>query len=352
MSTRRIAIIITLLLAVVFFVYAGRLEEPVLAKAESFHHQFGRLITKAGFGKNRENAMVVVGDIMLGRDVEKKIAAEGVSFPFRNVTNLLNGKVVIGNFEAAVPKVHMPTPALGMVFSVKKENLASLVEAGFTHFSLANNHAFDHGQKGFSDTKEALELYGFKVFGDPSKIASTSITRADISGLAVAIVALNATSRYPSEAELQAPLEEMQKLSDVQIAYIHWGEEYRDQHNSAQEELAHTLVDGGVDLIIGHHPHVVQDIEQYKEALIFYSLGNFVFDQYFSDEVEIGMLLRIEFAQNEGEIELILTDSRNSKASPQLMTGADRKIFLDKLSARSSYSIREDIAGGKVKFSY
>ncbi len=78
--------------------------------------------------------------------------------------------------------------------------------------------------------------------------------------------------------------------SDVLIVSFHFGEEYKTVHNSRQEELAHGAIDSGADMVIGHHPHVIEDVEVYKDKPIVYSLGNFIFDQNFSTNTMRGML--------------------------------------------------------------
>ena len=74
---------------------------------------------------------------------------------------------------------------------------------------------------------------------------------------------------------------------------FHWGEEYKKIHNAYQEKLAHAVIDAGADLIIGHHPHVSEDVEQYKGKYIVYSLGNFVFDQNFSEDTRNGLVVKV-----------------------------------------------------------
>lgn len=352
MQSLRLTIVTTISLTLVFFAFHNQSKLLASSGAVFVQQQFGRLITKAGFGLLREDAMLVVGDVMLGRDVEKMIEAHGLLYPFKHIKDELRTAVVLGNFEAAVPKFHVLTPALGMVLSVDKQNLESLSRSGFTHFSLANNHSYDFGSEGFADSKDALALYGFKIFGEPQNVSNDSVSYVDINGLAVAIIAINAVSGYPSLSEWKPILETAERGSAMQMVYIHWGEEYQNRHNNAQEKFAHGLVDAGVDIVVGHHPHVVQDIETYKEALIFYSLGNFVFDQYFDDEVQVGLMLRLKLDEGTGEVELLPVDSRASKASPQLMNEGGRSSFLEELSRKSSFSLKEALEMGELEFSF
>ena len=352
MQSLRLAIVAIVSLTLIFFIFNDRTKLLASSGAVFVQQQFGHLITKAGFGLGREDAMLVVGDVMLGRDVEKIIEAYGLLYPFKHIKDELQTTVVLGNFEAAVPKVHVPTPAFGMVLSVDKQNLESLSRSGFTHLSLANNHSYDFGSGGLVDTKDALTLYGFKIFGEPQNISSDSISYVEINDVPIAIIAVDAVSGYPEHSELDPILEIAKRGSAMQMVYIHWGEEYQGRHNSAEERFAHALVDAGVDLVVGHHPHVVQDIEEYNGALIFYSLGNFVFDQYFESEVQIGLALHIELNEEKGEVTLLPVDSRGSKASPQLMTRETRSSFLEDLARKSSSSLTETLKTGQLEFSF
>jgi poly-gamma-glutamate synthesis protein (capsule biosynthesis protein) len=117
--------------------------------------------------------------------------------------------------------------------------------------------------------------------------------------------------------------------SHEQIAYIHWGKEYDSVHSKEQEVLAHFLIDNGVDAVIGHHPHVVQDIEVYKGKPIFYSLGNFIFDQYFSDEVQEGLAVRVDTSKDILRYTLIPFESKSIKSQPKLLSLLDKDTYLE-----------------------
>ena len=98
-----------------------------------------------------------------------------------------------------------------------------------------------------------------------------------------------------SDARLENVLEriaEARGRADVVVVSYHWGDEYQTTSNSSQQKIARSLIDAGTDLVIGHHSHVVQEVEKYKDGWIAYSLGNFVFDQDFSEETMRGLMLR------------------------------------------------------------
>ncbi len=96
---------------------------------------------------------------------------------------------------------------------------------------------------------------------------------------------------------------------------FHWGNEYEIHHNSFQENLAHVAIDAGANLVVGHHPHVIQEIEKYKDGYIAYSLGNFVFDQNFSEDTKSGLLLSVTLKNK--KIEQVTSEKVNFNSSYQ-----------------------------------
>ena len=91
------------------------------------------------------------------------------------------------------------------------------------------------------------------------------------------------------EDEVEKSIKKGKEISDYVIVNIHWGTEYKPTSNARQQYLAHLFIDNGADIIIGHHPHVIQEMEIYNNKPIFYSLGNFIFDQYWSTPTQVGL---------------------------------------------------------------
>ena len=112
------------------------------------------------------------------------------------------------------------------------------------------------------------------------------------------------------------------------LVFPHWGIEYEPIHSSAQEKLAHAWIDAGADLVIGGHPHVTQDAEIYKNKPIFYSLGNLLFDQDFSDPTQRGLIIAGKITDD--NIELVLLPTISKKYKPELMTGAEKTAVITK----------------------
>jgi poly-gamma-glutamate synthesis protein (capsule biosynthesis protein) len=131
------------------------------------------------------------------------------------------------------------------------------------------------------------------------------------------------------------------------IVTFHWGEEYQSKSSLLQRELAHSVIDSGADLIVGSHPHVVQEIENYQGKLIFYSLGNFIFDQSFSKETQQGFALGVELYEQENIFRLFPFQINLSQ--PFLIEKEEAEEFLYTLAEKSDPSLSKDIKSGIIK---
>lgn len=276
--------------------------------------------------------LLFTGDIMLGRVVESLMERNGSTYPFVGMLDTLASvDVTVGNFEGTIPKVHQKTKPYTFSFSIREEYLGSLKSVGFDVLSLANNHSLDFGSQGLLNTHDACVRYGVVCVGEPQSITEFSVHRDEIRGHKVGYIFLNAVFTTPDSEKLLESIELLQKETDFVIAYVHWGDEYELTHSSEQEKLAHTLVDAGVNLVIGHHPHVVQDVGLYKGNLIVYSLGNFVFDQYFSEEVMEGILLKVTLGAHTHEYEFIGVTSSETQSQPHRMDKENEDVLFSRV---------------------
>lgn len=291
------------------------------------------------------------GDIMLARDVENRLIAGGPGFALASIKEQLYADMVVGNFESSIPEIHQKTETMEMRFSVLPELVGELVGT-FTHLSLANNHALDHGHAGYANTVKVLEGNGLEASGHPSRIATSSVMTKEFSSRKVAIVNLNATYGYLDIEDVVPAIPSSLKSDDLLVAYVHWGQEYELIHDEWQEEFAHSLIDAGFDLVVGHHPHVVQDIERYRDGLIFYSLGNFIFDQYWRPEVREGLVLNLTEGEDGWSIGLMPVESETIRVQPRAMTGERRKGFLEELAGRSSKNLDTEIRAGGLSLQF
>ena len=176
---------------------------------------------------------------------------------------------------------------------------------GISVVSVANNHILDHGAEGFHQTINLLDENGFLTTGTKQEGISKTAW-LERKGKKFAFAAFNSINDHPEDTFI-APLgwevllntlKEIKRQSpDYTIYSFHWGNEYVDYPSPSQVSLAHELIDNGVNIIIGHHPHVVEPVEIYHGGIIIYSLGNFLFDSFWSEKVRNGM--QVDLVLNE-----------------------------------------------------
>jgi poly-gamma-glutamate synthesis protein (capsule biosynthesis protein) len=246
--------------------------------------------------EKQEIKLLFVGDVMMTRYVEKKIKKlnKEYIYPFEKILNYLKTfDYVIANLEGPISDKGVKVGSK-YSFRMKPEVAEALSKANVNIVNLANNHIFDYGKVAFEDTLKNLEKNNIKYFGnfyEPLIIQKEGI-KIGFLGFSDFLKHLEVKESKTGIATVNDNLSEIIKKAkekvDILIVSFHWGEEYKKIANERQRKLAKIAIDSGADLVIGHHPHVIQDIEKYKEKFIFYSLGNFIFDQNFSKETMIG----------------------------------------------------------------
>jgi poly-gamma-glutamate synthesis protein (capsule biosynthesis protein) len=304
----------------------------------------------SSYNFQKRDAIVFTGDVMLARNVEFLMKKNGFDFPFKRISlpNIAPNPAIVGNFESAIPTTHITTQAMEMNFSVDPLFLPALKDAGFTHVSLANNHSFDYREDGFKNAQIQLQSNSLTTFGSGETVDKNSITYINSQQGRIALIAINASERVPDESSIQNIMAMATQESDAQIVYIHWGTEYERKHSPAQETLAKYLVKAGADLIIGHHPHVVQDVGQIDNVIVFYSLGNFIFDQYFSKEVQEGLVVVLDTNADIPRALLLPVSSLTHPSQPSVMPQNDRSRFLASLAALSDPLLKEALQTGII----
>ncbi len=254
--------------------------------------------------ENAEVRLGFVGDIMLDRGVKTSVYKNfGGNYEkvFEEAGKLKTPDIMFGNLEGPISD---QGKNVGSKFSFRFEpgTASVLKSAGFDIVSFANNHVGDWSQAAFLDTLGHLAENNILFTGAGDNYEKvTKPTIIERSGIQIGFLGMsdvgpewmaasdaNAGILLANDKNLGTIIEEAKKDVDVLFVSVHWGDEYK-EHNQRQETLAKKIIDAGADVVIGHHPHVVQDVEEYKEGLIIYSLGNFVFDQYFSPETMQGM---------------------------------------------------------------
>ncbi len=257
-----------------------KVEDPFLEDGTSY--LFASFV-KGSQEKDTKISVLSFGDLMLGRDVGKAI--KNGDNPFEDIEgvegNFVRGvDIISANLEGPITTAkNCIKKAYSFKFDPKVTEL--LVKYNFNAFNLSNNHAFDCHDKGYEDTKKYLDASGLFHFGGNS---DNRIKIKNIADKKIAFVGIDNTIASKNNALYKQKVVTAKNESDYVMVNIHWGQEYRKEPTKKQIDLAHDLIDSGADVIIGHHPHVVESGEIYKGKAIFYSLGNFIFDQIGAEE--------------------------------------------------------------------
>lgn len=244
-----------------------------------------------------EVKLLFVGDIMLDRWIRQVAEKKGYDFVFEEVNDLLKDKdLAIGNLEGPITdnKSISIASAFGArenyVFTFTLEAAVILGDYNIKLVNLGNNHILNFGEDGLEQTKKYLSEAGVGYFC----ANDLRFKIYDLGGRKVGFVCYNQFEKDAVERvigdirKIKGEREEKEK-ADIVILYAHWGKEYETKADALQKELARKFVDAGADLIIGSHPHVVQEKEIYNGKTIYYSLGNFIFDQYFNPNAAEGL---------------------------------------------------------------
>ena len=227
----------------------------------------------------------------LGKPWERKLA------PF-----FQEADIVFANLEA--PLVEDSGYAATHTFAGCKEFAGFLSNIGVNIVSIANNHILEQQSEGFYSTLKYLEDSLVSWVGQQVQGAS-NIKVLQRRGVRVGFAAFNGIQNLANpglvadlrEEDIVDSVGKMKAAQvDVCVISLHWGDEYVNVPSMYQMDLGHRLIDAGADIIVGHHPHVVQPVESYKNGLIFYSLGNFLFDILWTRNVRTGAIARVRLS--------------------------------------------------------
>ncbi len=302
---------------------------------------------------------IAVGDIMLSRGVDRAIKREANPLlPFSQLRELLiSTDFNFGNLESPVSG-NDRVVGRGLIFNTDTKNIVGLRDFNFKIVNLANNHALDQGLKGLIFTQNFLDQQEIQYLGvgaNKSQAWNPKIITANgikIGFIGAAYSSINdggaTTNGFVARVEelgyLKAAIDELKVQSDFIVVTMHAGIEYTRKPNKEQILFARTAVDLGADLVIGSHPHWIQTFENYRGKYIFYSLGNFIFDQRKPDTKE-GLVLLITIRRSVFEdascrteaekIELIPVINENLGA-PRRANFIETKMILDKIRAEKT----------------
>lgn len=322
--------------------------------------------TRAG-----EIRISAVGDIMLDASARPTMDERGYDYAFENVREVLaNSQVVIGNLEGPLAYGGVPEPDKQFLFRSPPDRVVpALKRAGFNVLNLANNHTLDYGVDGLAETLAALQGAGIAASGagmnldEARRAAIVTINGSRVAFLGYSLTLPESFYATPQKAgtayghaeQVRADIAEARRQADAVIASFHWGQEGSTGLREYQLALAHAAIDAGAVAVLGHHPHVLQAVERYRDGVICYSLGNFAFGS-FSPRATRSAIARLTLRDGRlSEVRLIPLNVNNFEVyfQPQLLAGseADEVVStLQELSAARGTMIRNDAGVGVISF--
>lgn len=295
--------------------------------------------------------LTVVGDIMLAGNASAALCRQGYEYPFAATAAILRGSdIALGNLETPIAGKGSEFTAKKYRFKADPKAAAAIRKAGFTVLTLANNHIMDFGAQGLSETFHHLKKERLLFTGAGRNLAEARLPAlVEKNGRKIAFLAYSLT--YPVEFYAgparpgaapgypQLFLEDIKKAktrADYVVVSFHWGAEGATSPKSYQVNVARMAVDAGADVVVGHHPHVLQGIERYKGRLILYSLGNYAFCSM-SRTADTSVMARIVLDRGVREVELFPLNVKNAEVryQPALLKGARGKKVISHLQELS-----------------
>lgn len=255
--------------------------------------------------KPRTITLLLAGDVMLGRSVEQESRKRAdFAYPFRKTADTLrDADISFVNLENPIIDSCRPHTT-GFVFCANTEMIEGLTFSGIDVVTLANNHTRNYGKDGIEQTKKHLTESGILYTG----VGEVAVIEKQ--GMKIGFIGIDkAQQGKPTlTSEEKRLIEESDQKVDVLVVAPHWGVEYRNEPLGEVRLLAQELIRLGADVIVGSHPHWVQSIEYMNangflsstfnneySVPVYYSLGNFIFDQMWSEETKKGMAVRLTF---------------------------------------------------------
>lgn len=288
-----------------------------------------------------------VGDIMLAGRGSAVLERLGYDHPFAATSSVLKtGDLAVGNLETPIAIGGNEFRKKRFRFKASPKAAVALKRAGFSVLTMANNHMLDYGESGLLETINHLDIHGIKHSGAGKSLAEAR-REAIVSCNGSTVAFLSYSLTYPEEFFARsrragtAPgypfffekdISRAKAAADYVVVSFHWGKEGASTPQRYQIITARKAVDAGADLVIGHHPHVLQGIESYKNALIFYSLGNFAFGSL-SRNSDRSIIARITLDNGIREAELIPINVLNHEVrfQPAILKGKKGKEVITRL---------------------
>jgi len=241
------------------------------------------------------------GDVILARSVNfLTIKNKDFTWAFKNISDeLKKADLTIINLESPLID-ECPLTNEGFIFCGDKRHVIGISHAGIDIVGLANNHSGNFGEEGIRETVRHLEEIDVLVSG----VSESQIAYKKVHDTRFAFLAFNSIY-YEGSGVKMATLEfmrdqlvEARKNADFVVVQMHWGNEYTKDLTDYQKNTGKFLIDNGADLVIGNHPHWIQDYEVYNGKYILYALGNFIFDQEWSSQTKQGVIANFKIRDN------------------------------------------------------
>ena len=300
---RKLIVLNAIVLVFMFFGCAGEDSQQDITQS-SQNNSDSSIVQEAVQQDEGQEELVLsfVGDIMFDKSVAAFIKSKGEDYIFQGYEKHFEGSdIVFGNLETPLSSRGQPIQDKEYTFRSSPKIAPFLKKHNFTALSIANNHVLDYGSAAFVDSMKILKENGISYGGGGyNKQEASDGVVIEKKGLKIGFIAFTrvtpnvdwyAGARKPGiigaykahEAEVLDAVKNLKPKCDILVVSLHWGKEGSTIVRKQEAELAHKLVDSGADVIMGHHPHVVQSVELYKDKLIIYSLGNFIFTTSYSE---------------------------------------------------------------------
>lgn len=238
----------------------------------------------ASLSAEKTITMIATGDVIPARMVNWQTTQKNnFLWPWEKTVNILKkADITFINLESPLLDSCQPTNQ-GMVFCGNSKHIDGLKFAGIDVANLANNHAGNYGPTGIEETKSHLQSAGVIPSGLNGPIYKK------VKNIAFGFLGYNALEKLDT-AEVFKQIQNTKNQADVLVVAFHWGAEYTEQPDNSMQTLARQAVDFGADLVIGNHPHWIKPMEIYRGKVINYGLGNFIFDQEWSQKTKEGVV--------------------------------------------------------------
>ncbi|MEX2117814.1 MAG: CapA family protein [Bacteroidota bacterium] len=262
--------------------------------------------------------LLALGDINLGRSVGQILLKDSIGYPFVFTAPIFQHyDIVFGNLESQVTDQGGETqhPRDRYIFAAPPQAARALIQAGISVVSTANNHAFDYGMQGLAETVDLLDAAGVRFIGSSKdSVGLFNPALIERNGISIGFVAytefVNQKGAWQGRISLfdagraRKEIAALRDAADIIVASYHGGVEYVDRPPKYTLSQMRQLIDLGADIVIGHHPHVPQGVEQYKGKWIFHSLGNFLFLQTQREWTQKSFAVAMEFVRDSQNVRI------------------------------------------------